>query len=425
MPFGMVGIVAIAVVAIVVVALALFIFRSRLFGRRKGRERARSALLDHPRVEVLETKVIDEERKLVLIRCDQVEHLIMIGGAADLVVENDVKKVRPQTQTPAAARAPVAPPTHPAHAADNAARIPVATGASLEAAIAAAVPKAQEPSRACRAAPERAAASAADAAPAHNRAGAARGGPQQRARRYPPSAGRRLVPPPAMLAGATPRRAAPAPQAQQASMQAGRSGEPLRAPPASTANRQSQPGRGSSRAKEDAALPAAQVPWVEPDSIENEIVEALRFEPRARSGEAPPAPREPAKPVIDSSATLGDLADRLEEALAREIQSGGPAMRRAEPEAADFSFDMRSRGSPSLRSRSGRQGARKSAPSRRSARRCQPPEPEAKREPAPSPERREEAPVISLNARRREAADPLEDEMARLLGELTGDTKGR
>jgi hypothetical protein len=40
-------------------------------------------------------------------------------------------------------------------------------------------------------------------------------------------------------------------------------------------------------------------------------------------------------------------------------------------------------------------------------------------------ERREEAPVISLNARRREAADPLEDEMARLLGELTGDTKGR
>jgi hypothetical protein len=32
--------------------------------------------------------------------------------------------------------------------------------------------------------------------------------------------------------------------------------------------------------------------------------------------------------------------------------------------------------------------------------------------------------VISLNARRRESADSLEDEMARLLGELTGDTKG-
>ena len=32
-----------------------------------------------------------------------------------------------------------------------------------------------------------------------------------------------------------------------------------------------------------------------------------------------PAP--PPKPVVDSSATLGDLADRLEEALAREMQS--------------------------------------------------------------------------------------------------------
>ena len=40
-------------------------------------------------------------------------------------------------------------------------------------------------------------------------------------------------------------------------------------------------------------------------------------------------------------------------------------------------------------------------------------------------ERHEEAPVINLNARRRDAADPLEDEMARLLGELTSDTSRR
>jgi hypothetical protein len=53
------------------------------------------------------------------------------------------------------------------------------------------------------------------------------------------------------------------------------------------------------------------------------------------------------------------------------------------------------------------------------------PEPEPRREAPPAPERREETPVISLNSRRREAADPLEDEMARLLGELTSDTKGR
>jgi hypothetical protein len=53
------------------------------------------------------------------------------------------------------------------------------------------------------------------------------------------------------------------------------------------------------------------------------------------------------------------------------------------------------------------------------------PEPERRRERESSSERREEAPVISLNARRRESSDSLEDEMARLLGELTGDTKGR
>jgi hypothetical protein len=52
------------------------------------------------------------------------------------------------------------------------------------------------------------------------------------------------------------------------------------------------------------------------------------------------------------------------------------------------------------------------------------PEPEPRREPpAPAEHRQEEAPVINLSARRREPADPLEDEMARLLGELAGDTK--
>jgi hypothetical protein len=53
------------------------------------------------------------------------------------------------------------------------------------------------------------------------------------------------------------------------------------------------------------------------------------------------------------------------------------------------------------------------------------PEPENRRDSQAQSERREEAPVISLNARRRESADQLEDEMARLLGELTSDNKGR
>jgi hypothetical protein len=41
---------------------------------------------------------------------------------------------------------------------------------------------------------------------------------------------------------------------------------------------------------------------------------------------------------MESSARLGDLADRLEEALAREMQSSAPP-RKAEPILEDFSFE--------------------------------------------------------------------------------------
>ena len=204
-----------------------------------------------------------------------------------------------------------------------------------------------------------------------------------------------------------------------------------------------RPARTNGRAEPGAALPAAQIPWSDPNSIENEIVRALRFDPQTRGGAAASARREPApaKPAMDSSATLGDLADRLEEALAREMQSGAP-MRKPEPALEDFSFDAdadsrRSEpppppAAPKERERSERRDPERTERRERSERgesqrpsMAAAPEPEARREPPPQPERREETPVISLNSRRREAADPLEDEMARLLGELTSDTKGR
>ena len=130
------------------------------------------------------------------------------------------------------------------------------------------------------------------------------------------------------------------------------------------------------------------------------------------------------KTAMDSSTTLGDLADRLEEALAREMQSTTTPLRRTEPHTDAFGFEAEPvrleaerpkpapRDRPEKRAESARGGAAPAA------------EPE-RREVSPPAERREEAPVISLNSRRREAVDPLEDEMARLLGELTGDTKGR
>jgi hypothetical protein len=190
------------------------------------------------------------------------------------------------------------------------------------------------------------------------------------------------------------------------------------------------------------ALPSASVPWVEPDAIEQEIVQALRFEPRRERAEAvQPQAEARGERLVDPSATLGDLAERLEDALAREVQSAHQERRRHEPDGG-AEPPTRESPVPEARPRAERREAprapqpqqepepRREAEGRReteSPRREAEPrrEPETKREPERPSERREEAPVISLEARRREAADPLEDEMARLLGELTGDTKGR
>jgi flagellar protein FliO/FliZ len=44
-----------------------------------------------PRLGVVEQASIDSRRRLVLIRRDDVEHLIMTGGPVDLVIEDGIK----------------------------------------------------------------------------------------------------------------------------------------------------------------------------------------------------------------------------------------------------------------------------------------------------------------------------------------------
>lgn len=51
-------------------------------GTKKGRER---------RLSVVETAQVDANRKLCLVRRDDVEHLLIIGGPVDLVVETGIK----------------------------------------------------------------------------------------------------------------------------------------------------------------------------------------------------------------------------------------------------------------------------------------------------------------------------------------------
>jgi flagellar protein FliO/FliZ len=50
-----------------------------------------------PRLSVLDSAVVDSKRKLVLIRRDNSEHLLLIGGPTDVVVETNINRAGPQT----------------------------------------------------------------------------------------------------------------------------------------------------------------------------------------------------------------------------------------------------------------------------------------------------------------------------------------
>ncbi len=76
-------------------------FGSGALGGQGARGRA-------PRLAVIESGAVDGRRKLVLIRRDNIEHLIMIGGPTDIVVEANI--VRGQTSRESiAARSAAAP----------------------------------------------------------------------------------------------------------------------------------------------------------------------------------------------------------------------------------------------------------------------------------------------------------------------------
>lgn len=87
------------IVAAVVLAVLFVItlaFRA-LAGRGNGAESSRLG--------VSETLDIDKNRRLVLVRRDEVEHLVLIGGGHDLVVEAEIRPgMRRREEVPAAPR---------------------------------------------------------------------------------------------------------------------------------------------------------------------------------------------------------------------------------------------------------------------------------------------------------------------------------
>ena len=55
-----------------------------------------------PRIEVIEQAPVDGKRKLLLIRRDDVEHLVMTGGPVDVVIETGIGDAPRRSSEPAA-----------------------------------------------------------------------------------------------------------------------------------------------------------------------------------------------------------------------------------------------------------------------------------------------------------------------------------
>ncbi len=96
-------IVASVVILVLLALLGLFVRqiqggRLRLRGQAGGRQR-------QPRLGVVDTYDLDRQRQLVLIRRDNIEHLVMIGGASDVVVETNILRSGGRAATPTYAEA--------------------------------------------------------------------------------------------------------------------------------------------------------------------------------------------------------------------------------------------------------------------------------------------------------------------------------
>jgi hypothetical protein len=502
---ALLGIAVIAVAAIVAVAL-LYRFRWRV-----GRNLLRQEENGTNRLAALESTEVDAERRLLLVRCDDIEHLIMVGGPTDIVIENDVRRRRAAAARPAAKPIAAEPASRPVRADGEPSsvrelpRVEVPPAAAAQAspaaedrtesltgrgsqqtlASAAATPTARNgngaeasaEAEAQRRSPEGA---AADAGPRaflreqRRRARqAARDGEgraeESEERKQPPSSpvaapqpAQRDTGAPVLRPAAAPTPSpstSPSPPSAQAAdgrlrlqpLMGGRrdsetgarrdkpgrdeAERPRETPRAETppARAETPPARAETPPARADALPPADTPWSEPDSIENEIVRALRVEPQPPlSPMALPAlptssRGNAARSTTDPGTTLGDLADRLEEALAREVQAANARHTRLDLDLGPFERDARDKAAPATaKERTEPKLTLPASPEAEPRREVRTASERTERQERPErQERQEETPVISLNARRREPVDPLEDEMARLLGELTGDSNRR
>jgi len=97
-----------ALLLLVVVMVGIRIFKSLTFGTYVAGGRHR-----RHRLAVSDAAAVDSHRRLVLVRRDEVEHLILIGGPTDVVIEQNIRIAASDTNhtaTPAINSAPETPP---------------------------------------------------------------------------------------------------------------------------------------------------------------------------------------------------------------------------------------------------------------------------------------------------------------------------
>jgi flagellar protein FliO/FliZ len=98
------------VAVLALIGIAAWLVR-RFAGSRLGANTNRGRM---PRLAVIDAAAVDGRRRLVLVRRDNIEHLLMIGGPTDIVVEANIVRAMPSRdqipQRPSASAAPEPPP---------------------------------------------------------------------------------------------------------------------------------------------------------------------------------------------------------------------------------------------------------------------------------------------------------------------------
>lgn len=260
------------VLVMVLIGLTAWLIRQFSSARPSGTAGGRAR---QPRLAVLDSAVVDARRRLVLIRRDNVEHLLMIGGPTDVVVEANVVRAHPAGPmlAPQPRHAPQRAPIEPVEPEYDPSLVPMDEPYYEEPPAPRPAPQAQRPAM---------------RAPAPQ--------PQPQA----PAAAPRMAPPPPPPAAPRPAAPAAAPRVQpQYSDMAQRLEAALRAPAPDVPPPPARP-----------APEARQEPRVAPP---------LRAEPQAAAA-APAAATAAAAPAADKG---GDVFSTLEEEMANLLKPSG------------------------------------------------------------------------------------------------------